>query len=67
MPLLPEYAQDQGRALASKCSWNGDDILKICQAALTDANFHHEAEIIGQMLEAFDRMDQPTFVLTIIE
>lgn len=65
MPLTPELAENEGQALASKCSWNGDDILKICQAALTDANFHREAEVIGKMIEAIDTSDDPHYLFAV--
>lgn len=57
----------EGTLLAVKYKWNGDEILAVCQAALTDANFHREAEIIGQMLDAINRLADPVFELTVTD
>lgn len=43
---------DLGRDVAHKCHWDGLDIMTAFQAALTDANFHHEAEIVGFMMKS---------------
>ena len=39
-----------GRQLASWSSWDGVRILRVASAALTDANFHDEADQIDQMI-----------------
>lgn len=67
MPQTPERLEDEGRALAAKCSWDGYEILAICQAALIDANFHREAEILGQMIDGIDRLADPVFELTVTD
>lgn len=59
--------EEEGRKLAVKTSWDGYDILIIAQAALTDANFHHEAAIVSQMIEALDKYDNPAFTLTTLD
>lgn len=63
--LEQEQIQEDGGKLASKYGWDGLSILQICEAALTDANFHHEAEIIALMIEALSKHDQPGFTLVI--
>lgn len=45
--------------------WDGLSILRVFMSALGDANFHHEAEIIGQMLEAEYLEEQPEFELKV--
>lgn len=56
-----------GISIAQKCGWNGDKILKVCKAALTDANFHSESEIVEQMLEAVESSDDtPEYKLEVI-
>lgn len=66
MPDQFKY-EDEGRELAKKHHWNGNEILAVCQAALTDANFHDEAEIVGQLLKALDDHYQPEYKLTVTE
>lgn len=60
-----EQLQVEGEFLAKKHRWDGLSILEVCEAALTDANFHHEAEIIALMIEALNKHDQPGFTLVI--
>jgi len=60
-----EQLQAEGESLAKKHGWDGFAILQVCEAALTDANFHHEAEIIALMIEALDKHDQPGFTLVV--
>lgn len=62
-----ETLEETGRKLAVSQSWDGYNILVIAQAALTDANFHHEAEIIGQMIDGLDQLADPRFELTVID
>lgn len=40
-----------GVKLAQDCQWQGDKILEISIAALTDANFHTEAAQVQAMYE----------------
>jgi hypothetical protein len=61
-----EQLQAEGEKLAKKHGWEGLAILKVCEAALTDANFHHESEIIDQMIKALENGDQPAFTLIVI-
>lgn len=65
---MPDQDQIQadGSKLAGKYKWDGLGILQVCEAALTDANFHHEAEIIDQMIKALQADEQPAFTLTVI-
>jgi len=42
--------QGLGIALAKWSTWDGLEILKVCYAALEDANFHSEAEKIQEMI-----------------
>lgn len=65
--LEQEQIQEDGGKLASKYGWDGLSILEVCEAALTDANFHHEAEIIDQMIQALKNGNQPAFTLTITQ
>lgn len=58
--------QEDGGKLASKYGWDGLTILQVSEAALTAANFHHEAEIIDQMIKALKNGDQPAFTLVIV-
>lgn len=60
-----EKIQQAASDLARKFDWNGESILKVTEAALTDANFHHEAEIIHMMIDALGKHDQPGFTLTV--
>jgi hypothetical protein len=39
-----------GTQLASKLRWDGTAILRVAEAALTDANFHTEAVIIRDLI-----------------
>lgn len=60
-----EQLQAEGENLAKKHQWDGLAILQVCEAALTDSNFHHESEIIALMIEALDKHDQPGFTLVV--
>lgn len=60
-----ERIEKAGRDLARKFDWDGVAILKAAEEALTDANFHHEAEIIHVMIDALEKHDQPGFTLTV--
>lgn len=54
--------------LSQQLKWNGFDILRVACEALTDANFHREAEVIEQMIKALEASDQlPTYTLTCTE
>lgn len=56
-----------GRDLAEQTRWTGSTILEICAEALTEANFHHESEIVKQMAQAIEEMDDnPQFKLEIL-
>ena len=44
-----------GRSIASACDWKGYYILKIAFAALEDANFHCEAQLVNEMMERLVR------------
>lgn len=61
-----DHLSEEGQKLAVKHQWNGLDILRICEAALTDASFHHEAEIVDEMIRALENGDQPAFRLLVI-
>lgn len=65
MTEIEEKIQQAATDLARKFDWVGDSILKVAEAALTDANFHHEAEIIHMMIDALEKHDQPGFTLTV--
>ena len=41
-----------GSALSAECSWVGEYILEAAIVALQDANFHREAEVLDQLVEA---------------
>lgn len=59
-----------GVELSRKCKWNGMDILEAAIAALTDANFHTEADILNQMADILNNDNathQIKFELTFTE
>jgi hypothetical protein len=60
-----EY-EAEGLKLASSQGWDGFAILEICKAALTDANFHRESEILGEMIKALDEDEDARFKLTVL-
>ena len=41
-----------GRHIAYRCRWDGQDIFVVLQAALEDANFHKEREVLTKVWEA---------------
>ena len=41
-----------GREISHKCQWVGEDIFIVLQAALEDANFHKEREVLTKVWEA---------------
>ncbi len=41
-----------GRHIAYRCRWVGEDIFVVLQAALEDANFHKEREVLTKVWEA---------------
>lgn len=48
----PEKASDEealGILISQHLGWDGDAILQVAEAALTDANFHSEAAEIAAM------------------
>ena len=59
--FVPEFIRDDnlpermdeglGIAISHYCKWDGSKILRIFAAALEDANYHTEAEIIDSWLE----------------
>ena len=61
--FLECYADDRGAAeehilgvmIAVHFGWNGLDILKTASAALEDANFHDECELVEQMIKNIKR------------
>ena len=46
--------EKRGAELSRSCKWDGAEILAIAYHALTDANFHTEAEKVGALLEALE-------------
>lgn len=42
--------QEMGVKLSQGLMWSGIDIMCVAKAALTDANFHHEARVIEQLI-----------------
>ena len=40
-----------GCAIARYCEWDGNQIMRIFESALTDANFHKEAAIIASWID----------------
>lgn len=49
--------------LSEWAGWNGVGILQVAIEALTDANFHQEAEILNKMVEAIEEMGDVTYKL----
>lgn len=47
-----------GCSIAAACDWKGYYILKIAFAALEDANFHGEAQLVDEMMERLVRTKQ---------
>jgi hypothetical protein len=45
-------AKQIGQAIAKLTGWDGFAIMEAMKAALTDANFHAEAEQVQKMLDA---------------
>lgn len=65
MPTVQEI-EEMGRKLASSLQWNGINIMMAFSEALTDANYHHEAEVIDKMIAALEATDgEAHFELTI--
>lgn len=53
-----DEAEDFGHKLAKSVGWDGVQILKICKAALIDANFHSEARKVSMVMQnALDRLN----------
>ena len=42
-----------GIALAGWADWSGTKIMRVFKAALEDANFHDEAELVQEMLDKY--------------
>lgn len=49
-----QYLRDIGLEISHRLKWAGDDILKVLYAALEDANYHNENEIVQAMMDALD-------------
>jgi hypothetical protein len=65
--MTDEQLEALGNKLAADCSFSGDWILKAFAAALTQANYHNEAEVVEQMLAAVDATDNtPEYRLTVL-
>ena len=65
MSKSKSWIDEQGSKIAVNCEWDGTLILQVLSAALEDANFYHEAEIIDQMRAAYDIGETlPRFTLT---
>jgi hypothetical protein len=43
--------EQRGAELAKSCKWDGQEILALAFHALTDANFHKEAEALADLME----------------
>lgn len=57
-----------GTALARDLSWNGVEVLQVAWSALTEANFHAEAEIIEQIAKALNESSvELKYTLTVEE
>ena len=41
--------EEKGQAMAMACNWCGDDIFAVMHEALTEANFHEEAQALHQL------------------
>jgi hypothetical protein len=52
MPLNQQELEKLGRDISHKCKWDGQDIFVVLQAALEDANFHKEREVLTKVWEA---------------
>ena len=62
----PELVSEEtlGIIISQWSEWDGPKIMRVLVSALEDANFHDEAEIIEQIIEAEYEFDQPEFTLT---
>lgn len=55
-----------GSDLATKLGWDGVQILQVAMEALTQANFHAEAEVLEQMVKFLEQTDEtPVYRLEI--
>ncbi len=52
MALNQQELEKLGRDISHKCQWVGEDIFVVLQAALEDANFHKEREVLTKVWEA---------------
>lgn len=56
----------KGIKLSAELGYDGLAILKVAIAALTDANFHAEAEVFTEMLTALERTDNEcSYIFTV--
>lgn len=46
-----------GIQLSQSLKWDGMAILEVAVAALTDSNFHPEAQVINEMLKKLEAMN----------
>jgi hypothetical protein len=64
--MTDEQLEELGRKIASQCDWDGLAILHVFSEALTDANFHREAEIVEQIEKNIETTEAtPHYELTI--
>lgn len=57
---------ERGQDLANVLGWDGIAILEVAIAALQDANFHSEAEVLEQMVKFLEQTDEtPVYRLEI--
>lgn len=57
---------ERGQELAAALGWDGISILETAIAALSDANFHAEAEILEKMANYLMQTDEtPVYTLEI--
>lgn len=54
-PLDVTDEEAAGLLLSHVFEWNGLAILKACYAALEDANFHTENEVIQQLIDKIEK------------
>ena len=52
MPMNRQELEKLGCDISHKCKWDGQDIFIVLQAALEDANFHKEREVLTKVWEA---------------
>lgn len=59
--------ENLGCGVSKELNYNGADILKAFEAALTDANFHNESEIVHMMRMALESDEgEVKFALTML-